>query len=590
MHYFPGLSTHNVLFHHSSVHAAASCHDQEEPFEPTAEIEAQTIGNLLPDEDDLFSDVFNELEFGSDAKAGENAEDFDLFSSVGGMELEGDDISSLGKRDFDFAGGVSLCCGSSKGLLASTNELRPNWTGCLNQPKSTDDIMSPQSMFGGFSNGTLKGLHSASQQVSSGRSSCILNSSSLKVSSTGARFGLPIPNHLSDLMKFGENYISRSEPHSFTNCELNSFSSHESGSNVINIAGSAASERKNLRHINQASASRRLMELQGGITGQSGNATCPVHGHPWSNCYLLHHNSVGQKVWPNSPLLSNNINAPSPPQRPEFSAYFSGSLGNMGPLSSYPMHPIARGSPIFSHSGRNCKKASNDAMNSSPQSAHSLGSTSEIWRNLSRRKNHGSYSHANKKEFELDIEHILRGQDGRTTLMLKNIPNKYSSKMLLAAIDEHCKGIYDFVYLPIDFKNNCNVGYAFINLIDPLKIVPFYKSFSGKKWEKFNSEKVAALAYARIQGKAALIAHFQNSSLMNEDKRCRPILFCTDGPNAGEQEPFPLGTNVRVKSGKARGIGYEVNPHYHGSASTSPDSMESARGSLSPKSVITSEA
>lgn len=61
------------------------------------------------------------------------------------------------------------------------------------------------------------------------------------------------------------------------------------------------------------------------------------------------------------------------------------------------------------------------------------------------------------------------------------------------------------------------------------------QAFNGKKWEKFNSEKVATLTYARIQGKTALIAHFQNSSLMNEDKRCRPILFHTDGPNAGDQ-------------------------------------------------------
>lgn len=67
------------------------------------------------------------------------------------------------------------------------------------------------------------------------------------------------------------------------------------------------------------------------------------------------------------------------------------------------------------------------------------------------------------------------------------------------------------------------------------------QAFNGKKWEKFNSEKVASLAYARIQGKAALIAHFQNSSLMNEDKRCRPILFHTDGPNAGDPVGY-LGT------------------------------------------------
>ncbi|CAK9232795.1 unnamed protein product [Sphagnum troendelagicum] len=152
----------------------------------------------------------------------------------------------------------------------------------------------------------------------------------------------------------------------------------------------------------------------------------------------------------------------------------------------------------------------------------------------------------NKKQYQLDLDRILRGEDPRTTLMIKNIPNKYTSKMLLAAIDENHRGTYDFIYLPIDFKNKCNVGYAFINMIAPSRIVPFYQAFNGKKWEKFNSEKVASLAYARIQGKAALVAHFQNSSLMNEDKRCRPILFHSEGPHVGDQEPFPMGVNVQI--------------------------------------------
>ncbi|GFS42417.1 MEI2-like protein 5 [Actinidia rufa] len=117
-----------------------------------------------------------------------------------------------------------------------------------------------------------------------------------------------------------------------------------------------------------------------------------------------------------------------------------------------------------------------------------------------------------KKQFQLDLDKIKSGEDIRTTLMIKNIPNKYTSKMLLAAIDENNRGTYDFLYLPIDFK-----------------------AFNGKKWEKFNSEKVASLAFARIQGKAALVTHFQNSSLMNEDKRCRPILFHSDGLETGDQ-------------------------------------------------------
>jgi protein phosphatase 1 regulatory subunit 42 len=73
--------------------------------------------------------------------------------------------------------------------------------------------------------------------------------------------------------------------------------------------------------------------------------------------------------------------------------------------------------------------------------------------------------------------------------------------------------------------------------------------FNNKRWDKFNSEKVCNISYGRIQGRAALISHFQNSSLMHEDKRCRPVLFISEGPDAGEPEPFPMGVHVRPRAG-----------------------------------------
>ena len=83
--------------------------------------------------------------------------------------------------------------------------------------------------------------------------------------------------------------------------------------------------------------------------------------------------------------------------------------------------------------------------------------------------------------------------------------------------------------------------------MDPLSIISFYRKLHDTKWEKFNSEKVCDIAYARIQGKEALINHFQNSSLMSEDKQCRPIIFHSNGPNIGQQAPFPIGPNIRIR-------------------------------------------
>jgi protein phosphatase 1 regulatory subunit 42 len=82
--------------------------------------------------------------------------------------------------------------------------------------------------------------------------------------------------------------------------------------------------------------------------------------------------------------------------------------------------------------------------------------------------------------------------------MIRNIPNKYTKELMLKLLSDNFKGQYDFFYLPIDFKNNCNVGYAFINFIDLSSILPFCQEFNNQKWPKFNSEKICKIRYARI--------------------------------------------------------------------------------------------
>lgn len=145
-----------------------------------------------------------------------------------------------------------------------------------------------------------------------------------------------------------------------------------------------------------------------------------------------------------------------------------------------------------------------------------------------------------KSHFCLNLQNIAEGRDRKTTVMIRNIPNKYTQKMLLAEIDVELKGKYDFFYLPIDFKNKCNVGYAFMNLVDPSWILKLHEQFNGKRWSHFNSGKICEITYARIQGKQALMAHFRHSSLMQVDESCQPLLL---NEKQEVEEIFALSTH-----------------------------------------------
>lgn len=98
------LPSNNTIYGHS-VDTVASHYEEEEIFESLEEIEAQTIGNLLPDDDDLLSGVTDGLDYNIQYSGGDDTDELDLFSSVGGMDLEDDGLS--GGHNSEFPGGVS---------------------------------------------------------------------------------------------------------------------------------------------------------------------------------------------------------------------------------------------------------------------------------------------------------------------------------------------------------------------------------------------------------------------------------------------------------------------------------------------------
>ncbi|KAA3460543.1 protein MEI2-like 2 [Gossypium australe] len=686
------LSGNDLPSQHAGI---AASHHEEESFKSMKEIEAQTIGNLLPDEDDLFSGVIDELGLNTHASKADELEDFDLFSSGGGMELEGDDHVSMGQRNPDLIGVLNGQGGPNGSIVGehpygelpsrtlfvrninsnvedselktlfednasekdvdqgalvvynvdsfvSTDELqrmfgafgeikeirevpnkhnhkviefydvrateaalnalnRSNSAGKqikleLSRPGGLRRFIQPEqeqdepnicgSPFdelsghigviasGSMENASNQVLHSVIQSpvntfVEPHRSSTVpINlASPARVAPIGQKLSLREPNHSMDEMKYANHGIPSFHPHSLPEYHdsLANGIAFNAPSTITNMASSASSmmaEGLDNRHVRGASSNGHLIEPTAGVFGSSGNGSLSVNGNSYmwktNNSHQQHPSSA--MVWPNSPSFVNGVHAyrlphmpafprappvmfnvgspvhhhigSAPPnsalwdrrhhfagESPETSGFHLGSLGSVGFPGSSPSHPVEIASHnIFSHVG-----------------------------GMDLMKNGGVHS-------PQQMSHLYPGRNPMISMPTSlDSPNE---------------------------RNKCNVGYAFINMIDPQQIIPFHKAFDGKKWEKFNSEKVATLAYARIQGKAALIAHFQNSSLMNEDKRCRPILFHTDGPNAGDQEPFPMGTNIRSRPGRPRTSGTEEN-HRQSSSSTLANGEEYSNGAES---------
>ncbi|KAI9067082.1 hypothetical protein FKP32DRAFT_1564289 [Trametes sanguinea] len=163
----------------------------------------------------------------------------------------------------------------------------------------------------------------------------------------------------------------------------------------------------------------------------------------------------------------------------------------------------------------------------------------------------------------LDIAAIESGADTRTTVMIKNIPNKMSDKDLLNFINKVCPRRIDFMYLRMDFQNGCNVGYAFVNFITVQDLLLFAKTQLGVKWNMYSSEKVLQMCYATYQGKESLVEKFKNSCIMDEREAWRPKIFYSDGPNQGLPEPFPPPTHLRRKERSQHNRGALFVPGTH---------------------------
>eukprot|EP00931_Biecheleriopsis_adriatica_P035643 TRINITY_DN20534_c0_g1_i1.p1 TRINITY_DN20534_c0_g1~~TRINITY_DN20534_c0_g1_i1.p1 ORF type:complete len:364 (-),score=78.17 TRINITY_DN20534_c0_g1_i1:45-1136(-) len=140
------------------------------------------------------------------------------------------------------------------------------------------------------------------------------------------------------------------------------------------------------------------------------------------------------------------------------------------------------------------------------------------------------------------------GVEGKTTIMLRNLPNNYSRDMLLALLDEKgFKGQYDFFYLPMDFKKSANLGYAFVNVVDDASAKALWDELDGFCTWQIPSSKICKMSWSEPhqQGLEANVNRYKSSPMMHASvpDEYRPVLF-----KNGERQPFPAADKA-IKGG-----------------------------------------
>ena len=144
----------------------------------------------------------------------------------------------------------------------------------------------------------------------------------------------------------------------------------------------------------------------------------------------------------------------------------------------------------------------------------------------------------------INLDNILKSRDKRTTLIIRNIPNKYTISLLLDELNQNFENKFDIVYLPQDYINNSNLGFGFINFMNHMHLILFYDEFVGKKWNCFNSKKRCQLAYSKYQGKNELMKYIHTklgiSNLDNNNENIKKSFFINNNKNTRAPIEIPI--------------------------------------------------
>lgn len=162
------------------------------------------------------------------------------------------------------------------------------------------------------------------------------------------------------------------------------------------------------------------------------------------------------------------------------------------------------------------------------------------------------------------------------TVMMRNLPNKYTQHMLLDELGINkfrLQSEFDFFYLPMDHYSAVNLGYCFINFVDPCVANAFAAAFQGRRMRHFNSQKTIVVMPASMQGYEKNYAYYSSTRVAQaDDPQYRPIF--TKLPPSQEvaqfqpvpavmwaQNPYAAPENPYAPEAKAWSMAWAQQPY-----------------------------
>jgi len=115
-----------------------------------------------------------------------------------------------------------------------------------------------------------------------------------------------------------------------------------------------------------------------------------------------------------------------------------------------------------------------------------------------------------------------------TTLMIRNVPNRYSQRDLITELKSlGFGGTFDFLYVPLDLGTMSNVGYAFVNFTHSSSAEKCMEALQNHRFKRHRQAgKVAAVSVAHIQGLEANLKHYEKSAVNTSRLRQRrPVVI-----------------------------------------------------------------